>query len=92
MILSDFLSRQETDDSNANEIIPISFNIRSVLQDKYYSLEGESERYMIQTRLQMKASGAQLPEVHGSKKGLDPHKKPENQPQPIASSEIGRKP
>ena len=77
MILSDFLSRQEVDNSNANEIIPISFNIRSVLQDKYYSLERESERYMIQTRLQMKANGVQLPEVHGSKKGLDPHKKPE---------------
>ena len=47
---------------------------------------------MIQTRSQMKASGAQLPEVHGSRKGLDPHKKPENQPQPIVSSGISRKP
>ena len=92
MILSDFLSRQEVDNSDTNDIIPISFNVRSVLQDKYYSLEGESEKYMIQTRSQMKASGAQLPEVHGSRKGLDPHKKPENQPQPILSSEIDRKP
>ena len=92
MILSDFLSRQEVDDSDTYDIIPISFNVRSVLQDKYYSLEEESEKYMIQTRSQKKASGAQLPEVHGSKKGLDPHKKPENQPQPIVSSEIGRKP
>ena len=47
MILSDFLSRQKVDDSNPCEIIPISFSIRTVLQDKYYSLEGESERYMI---------------------------------------------
>ena len=78
MFLSDFLSRQKIDDCDTNEIIPISFNVRLVLQDKYYSLEGESERYMIQTRSQMKASGVQLPEVHGSKKGLDPHKKPEN--------------
>ena len=38
MILSNFLSRQKVDDSNTNEIIPISFNLRSVLQDKYYSL------------------------------------------------------
>ena len=44
MILSDFLSRQEVDDSDTNDIIPISFNVRSVLQDKYYSLEGESEK------------------------------------------------
>ena len=43
---------------------------------------------MIQTRSQTKASGIQLPEEHGSRKGLDPHKKPENQPQPIVSSEI----
>ena len=33
-----------------------------------------------------------MPEVHSSRKGLDPHKKPENQPQPIVSSEIDRKP
>ena len=92
LILSDFLLRQEVDFSDTNDIIPISFNVRSVLQDKYYSLEEESEKYMIQTRSQTKASGAQLPEVHGSRKGLDPHKKPENQPQPIVSSEIDRKP
>ena len=65
MILSDFLSRQKVNDSNPCEIIPISFSLRTVLQDKYYSLEGENERYMIQSRLQMKASGVQLPEVHG---------------------------
>ena len=80
MILSNFLSRQKIDDSNTNEIIPISFNIRSVLQDKYYSLEGEKEKYMVQTRSQMKASGVQLPEVHGSRKGMDPNKIPEKQP------------
>ena len=33
MILSDFLSRQKIDDSNLSEIILISFNIRSVLQE-----------------------------------------------------------
>ena len=36
MILSDFLSRQIEDDSNPHEIIPISFNIRDVLQDNYH--------------------------------------------------------
>ena len=50
MILSDFLSRQNVDDSNPHEIIPISFNLRTVLQDKYYNPEGENKRYMIQTR------------------------------------------
>ena len=47
---------------------------------------------MVQTRSQTKASGVQLPEVHDSRMGLDPHKKAENQPQPIVSSEIDRKP
>ena len=92
MILSNFLSRQKIDDSNSSEITSISFNIRSVLQDKYYSLEEEKERYMVQTRSQMKASGVQLPEVHGSRKGLDPHKIPEKQPQPIVGLDVNRKP
>ena len=47
MILSDFPSRQNVDDSNPCEIIPISFNLRTVLQDKYYNLEEANERYMI---------------------------------------------
>ena len=92
MILSDFLLRQNVDDSNPREIIPISFNLRTVLQDKYYNLEGENEKYMIQTRSQTKASGVQLPEVHGSRKGLDPHKIPEKQPQPIVRPSIEEKP
>ena len=33
MILSDFLSRQEPGDEDTKEIIPISFNMRLVLQD-----------------------------------------------------------
>ena len=47
MMLSDFLSRQKFDDSNPCEIILISFSIRAVLQDKYYSLEIENERYKV---------------------------------------------
>ena len=39
---------------------------------------------MVQTRSQTKASGVQLPEVHGSRKRLDPHRVPEKQLQPIA--------
>ena len=68
MILSNFLSRQKVDDSDTNEIIPNSFNVRSVLQDKYYRLDGEKEKFMVHTRSQTKASGVQLPEVHGSRK------------------------
>ena len=92
MILSDFLSIQKLDDSDTNEIIPISFNIRSVLQDKYYSLNEEKETFMVQTRSQMKASGLQLPKIHGPRKGLDPHKITEKQPQPIIGLDVDRKP
>ena len=34
MVLSDFLSRQNDDDSNPHEIIPISFNMHI----KYYKI------------------------------------------------------
>ena len=92
MILSDFLSRQDPGDEDTKEIIPISFNMKSVLQDKYYNVSKNEEKYMVQTRLQTKASGVQLPEVHGSRKGLDTYKKPENQPQPIVRLDVDRKP
>ena len=92
MILSDFLSRQDPGDEDTNEIIPISFNMKLVLQDKYYNVNENEEKYMVQTRSQTKASGVQLPEVHGSRKRLDPHRIPEKQPQPIAGLDIDRKP
>ena len=38
MILSDFLSRQDPGDEDTKEIIPISYNMRSVLPDKYYNV------------------------------------------------------
>ena len=92
IILSDFLSRQDLGDEDTREIIPISFSMRSVLQDKYYNVNENREKYMVQMRSQMKASGVQLPEVHGSRKRLDPHKIPEKQPQPITGLDVERKP
>ena len=50
MILSDFLSRQNINEGDTNEIIPISFNMKTVLQDKYYNLDKEKEKFMVQTR------------------------------------------
>ena len=35
MILSDFLSGQRIDKSNPHEIIPISFDMKAILKDKY---------------------------------------------------------
>ena len=92
MILSDFLSRQDLGDEDTKEIIPISFNMKLVLQDKYYNTNENEERYMVQTRSQTKASGVQLPEVHGSRKSLDPNKIPGKQSQPITGLDVERKP
>ena len=39
MVLSDFLSRQNINDSNPYEIIPISFNMHKVLQENYYNID-----------------------------------------------------
>ena len=53
MILSDFLSRQNEDDSNLHEIIPVSFNIQDVLQENYNHMV--THTYKVQMRAQMKA-------------------------------------
>ena len=42
MILSDFLSRQIEDDSNPHEIMPISFNIREILQENYHNIVSDT--------------------------------------------------
>ena len=54
MVLSDFLSRQKTDDSNPDEIIPKYFCLRRVLCKNYYKLDNmaETDRYLVQTRSQ----------------------------------------
>ena len=50
MILIDILSRQKHDDSNPHEIIPISFNVQSILQTRYYKIgEGNPVKYLVQT-------------------------------------------
>ena len=92
MILSDFLSRQDPGDEDTKEIIPISFNMKLVLQNKYYNVKENEEKYMMKTRSQTKARGVQLPEVHGSRKRLDPHEILEKQPQPITGLNVERKP
>ena len=41
MVLSDFLSRQKTDDSNPHELIPISFMLRSQVDNHFYRIDNE---------------------------------------------------
>ena len=47
MILSDFLSQQKNDDSNPNEIIPISFGMYQILADNLENFC--TDKYSIQT-------------------------------------------
>ena len=75
IVLSDFLSRQNNDDSNPHELIPISFNMHKVLHENYYNIEN----YLVQTRSQATSSGINLPDIHGMGKNLDPNIKPEKQ-------------
>ena len=49
MILSDFLSRQEIDKSDLHEIIPISFDMKTILNDRYYNVEEQKGKYLVQT-------------------------------------------
>ena len=84
MVLSDFLSRQKTDDSNPHELIPISFMLRSQVDNHFYQIDNETnqpwnERYLVQKRSQVKSSGIKLPEMPGANKGLDPHVQPGKQ-------------
>ena len=76
MVLSNFLSRQKTDDSNPHELIPISFSLRDQVSDYFYRIDNEinppsKDKYMVQTRSQVRLSGIRLPEIHGANKGLD---------------------
>ena len=63
MILSDFLSSQKHNNRNPHEIIPILFNMHSILHEKYCNT-GMSEKYLVQMWSQTKSSGIKLPKVH----------------------------
>ena len=88
MVLSDFLSRQQVDDSDSHEIIPISFNMRGTLKQKYYKVEGD--KFLVKTRSQTKPSGIKLPAVHGTTKTLVPHEILERQPSGINRPRIAQ--
>ena len=84
MVLSDFLSRRKTDDSNPHELTPISFTLKGQEENHFYQIDNKinqsrNDRYLVQTRSQVKSSGINLPEIHGTNKGLDPHVQPGKQ-------------
>ena len=88
MVLSDFLSKQQVDDSDLHAIIPISFNVTEMLKQKYYKVE--EDKFMVQTRSQTKSSGIKLLAVHSATKILVPHEIPEKQPSGISRHRVGQ--
>ena len=88
MVLSDFLSRQQVDDSDLHEIIPVSCNMRETLKQKYYKVE--EDKFLVQTRSQTKSSGIKLPAGHGTTKTVVPHEILERQPSGINRPRIGQ--
>ena len=67
MTLGDFLPRIKVHKSNPHKIIPISFDLKEVLHEKYY----------IQTRSGAKKEGFTVGKIHEHDKSLLPHLKPE---------------
>ena len=88
MVLSDLLLRKQVDESDLDEIIPISFNLKETLKQRYYKVE--EDKFLVQTRFQTKASGIKLPAVHSATKTLVPHERLEKQPSGISSPWIGQ--
>ena len=70
-----FLSRQNNNNSNPHEIIPIFLNMYQVQHEQYYN----TEYYLEQTKSQARSSGIKLPEIHSVGNNLDPNIKPEKQ-------------
>ena len=95
MVLSNFLSRQRSDNSNPHELIPILFLLRDQVSDYFYHIDNEinlpsKDKYLVQTRSQVRSSGIRLPEIHGANKGLDPHVQPGKQKSfPVQTSNKG---
>ena len=92
MVLSDFLSRQKTDNSNPNKLIPISFMLRDQTDDHFYQINSrtdlpKTDKYLVQTRSQAKSSAIKILEIHGTNKGLDPYVQPGKQ-RPLPSLPI----
>ena len=84
MVLSDFLSRQRTDGSNPHKLIPISFTLKSQVDNHFYQINSgtdqpKTEKYLVQARSQAKSSGIKIWNIHGTNKGLVPHVNPGKQ-------------
>ena len=76
MILCDFLSRVAADGGDPMDLIPVSFNTLTILEERYNHMA----EFKIMTREQRAAAGLSAPPpVHGTNKAINPNLKPETQ-------------
>ena len=76
MILCDFLSRISADGGDPMDLVPVAFNVLSIVQDRYNHMA----EFKVMTRVQRAAAGiSATPPVHGTQKRVDPNLKPETQ-------------
>ena len=69
MVLSDLLSRQQGDNSDPCQIMPISFNMKQILRKNYQNVVKDT--FMVHTRSQIKSKGMRAPTVQGTTKTSD---------------------
>ena len=69
LILADFLSRIPSDESDPNEVLPISFVDLSLREDQV------PESISVTTHSRAKQEGLMIPNIHGADKPMDLHKK-----------------
>ena len=69
MVLSDFLSREQGDNSDPHQIIPISFNMKQILRKNSQNVVKDT--FMVQTRSQIISKGMRAPAVQGTTKTSD---------------------
>ena len=89
MILCDFLSRVAADGGDPMDLIPVSFNTLTILEERYNHMA----EFKMMTREQRAAAGLSAPPpVHGANKTIDPNLKPETQAarsaRPTSTSQI----
>ena len=69
MMMCDFLSRAAADEGDPMDLIPISFNVLTILEEKYNHMA----EFKVMTREQRAAAGLSAPSpVHGTNKAIDP--------------------
>ena len=66
--------------SDLPEVIPVSFNMQTILLTEYYNIHESDKKFFFFYKLDLKplTSDTVLPKINGKDKGVDPSLRPEN--------------